>query len=77
MASLSATSRQTSGSTPMPMCVEDTSTCSAYGETRSMHASQATMPSRRVYTTVSGTRIGDAASSRAATTLAALPASGP
>ena len=61
----------------MPMWVEETSTCSAYGEKRSMHASQETMPSRRVNTTVSGTWMGDSGSSRSATTRAAPPRPGP
>ena len=55
---------QTSGSTPMPRWVEKTSTCSAWGDTRSMQASQDTIPSRRENTTVSGT--GSARRRRAA-----------
>jgi hypothetical protein len=60
-ASRSATTVHTSGSKPIPRCVEDTSTCSADGVARSMHACHATTPSRRENSTVSGTRIGEAA----------------
>ncbi|MBA2629685.1 MAG: DUF559 domain-containing protein [Thermoleophilaceae bacterium] len=54
----SATRRHTRGSRPMPRCELDTSTFTAWGFTLSMHACQATIPSRWLCTAVIGTAMG-------------------